>query len=189
MLIHDFSDEQLCLLLNQGEERALNAILLRYWQPMYQMAARSLKDLYACEDIVQDVFIRIWDNREKITFKHTLKAYLFASTRYGIYKHVKKAYLQEAQLKENAFQYIEHYNPQNELECKELMARVDRIVNELPSRCKQVYELSRYEQLNHQEISTLMKISTKTVENQITIALRRIRTGLGKALFLFIYFF
>lgn len=189
MLIHDFSDEQLCLLLKQGEERALDAILLRYWQPMYQMAAKTLKDVYAAEDIVQDIFVRIWDSRAKITFKHTLKAYLFASTRYGIYRHIRKVHLQEAHQQAQDFQYIEHYNPENELECKELMENVAQIVNSLPSRCREVYDMSRNDQLNHREIAELLNISTKTVENQITIALKRIRIGLGKVILLLIYLF
>lgn len=184
MLFHDLSDEELFLLLKEGDERALNAIVKRYWQPLFQMAAYTLKDLQECEDIIQNIFVRIWERKEKIDFNYSLKAYLFASTRYGIYNHVKKMHSQENSLSQKDFQFIEYYNPENELECKELLENVEKIVNSLPNQCRTIYQLSRNEKLSHQEISSLLNITPKTVENQITIALRRIRTGLGKVLFL-----
>lgn len=184
MLFDNHSDEHLCVLLKQGDEKALEVIVLRYWEPMYKMAAHTLDDLFVCEDIVQDIFIKIWNNRQRLNFHHSLKAYLFACTRYEVYRQLKLRLVQDTQSTSEDFQYIEHYNPQNELEYNELLGRVEQLVNELPERCREVYQLSRDDQLTHKEIANLLDISTKTVENQLTIALRRLRNGISKTLFL-----
>lgn len=180
----DRTDEELCTLLKKGDEGALKAILLRYWEPLYKMASYTLDDHFACEDLVQDIFINIWKNRESLNFQYSLKAYLFACTRYEVYRQIKLKVRQRERSDDLDFNRIEYYNPHNELEYKQLMENVERIVNVLPERCKEVYLLSREEQLSHKEIASRLKVSTKTVENQITIALRRIRNDLNRSLFL-----
>ncbi len=179
----DISDDKLCVLLREGNEKALQQIILRYWEPLYKMAAHTLDDLPLCEDIVQELFIRLWDRRKSLNFTWSLKAYLFASVRYEVYREVKK---QMAFANEEEAQMLtcsEKYNPQNQLEFDELMESVEKIVQDLPERCQHVYHLSRNQQLSHKEIAAQLNISTKTVENQLTIALRRIRTGIAKILY------
>lgn len=180
MYLNEYADDQLTELLKGGEEKALEAIMSRYWEAMYKMTVYTLDDPYLSEDIVQEVFIRIWNSRERITLKHSLKAYLFASTRYAIYRQVKSDQLKQERLEVADIHYIENYNPHAELEYSELLRHVEEIIEKLPDRCRQVYQLSRNEQLSHKEIATQLNLSTKTVENQLTIALRRIRSGLSR---------
>lgn len=185
MYLKEYSDEQLFELLKAGHEKALEELIDRYWESMYKMVGYTFEDPHLAEDIVQEVFIQVWDTRQKINLRHSLKAYLFASTRYAIYRHVKKERLEQERLDEADFLYIENFNPQNELEYTELLLRVEEIVDQLPSRCREVYELSRVEQLTHKEIAAQLNLSPKTVENQLTIALRKLRKGLYRLLWLF----
>lgn len=173
-----YSDEQLSQLLKGGNEQALKLILDRYWEPLFKMAIHILDDRFICEDVIQNIFIKIWQNRDSLDFTYSLKAYLFASTRYEIYRQIKlltKIDEKTAQLMESR---IESYNPHNELEYRQLLENVERIVNALPERCRDIYIMSREEELSHKEIASYLKISVKTVESQITIALRRIRNSL-----------
>lgn len=183
MSFSDYSDEQLLIFLKRGEERALKTIINRYWEGMYKMASSALDDLLLCEDIVQDIFIRIWNNREGLDLNHSLKAYLFASTRYGIYRQLKVQLQYSDFDREGELVDVEEYNPHNILAYKELLQSVEEVVQRLPERCREVYLLSREQQLSHKDIAERLNISTKTVENQLTIALRRIRSGIGKTLF------
>ena len=189
MYLKDYSDEQLFELLKAGLEKALEELIARYWESMYKMVVYTLDNPYVAEDIVQEVFIQIWDGRQIINLKHSLKAYLFASTRYSIYRQVKKEQLKQERLEARDFQYIENFNPEKELEYSELLLRVEDIVDQLPSRCREVYKLSRVEQLSHKEIAAQLNLSTKTVENQLTIALRKLRDGLGRLLTLLFLLF
>lgn len=183
----NFSDEKLCDFLKQDDEGAMQIILQRYWEPLYKMAAHTLEDLGACEDIVQEVFINIWESRERLNFKHSLKAYLFASVRYEVFRQVKQKIIQNSRISKHSFTDIELFNPQNKLEYDELMQHIEKIVNRLPDRCREVYQLSRNEQLSHKEIADKLQLTPKTIENQLTIALRRIRLGISKITILFFY--
>lgn len=180
MILQDISDEQLIVLLKKGNESALKTIMFKYWEGMYKMAAHSLQNNLTCEDIVQEIFIQIWNNRTQLELKHSLKAYLFASTRYAIYREVKKELRLKKQHDSHDITYIEYHNPQNALEYDELLIQIEKAVKALPAQCKKIYKLSREEQLSHKEIAYSLKISTKTVENQITIALKRIRKAIMK---------
>jgi RNA polymerase sigma-70 factor (ECF subfamily) len=183
MSYNEFSDEKLLCLLQEGDEKSLEIIVLRYWAPLYIVAFKILDDRHSCEDVIQEIFIKIWLNREKLNVSYSLKAYLFAATRYEVYHQVKLHVQKQERIELGYFKNIEKYNPHNELEYGELLSSVEKIVDSLPERCKEVYLLSREEQLSHKEISLRLKISTKTVENHITIALGRLRSMLNRTLF------
>ncbi len=181
------SDSALVDLLRGDDERALQAIMSRYWEPLYKMAAHTLDDLAACEDIVQEVFIKLWNNRKNLNFSHSLKAYIFASVRYELYRKIKIQLSRDLRLDFHNNDSIEYLNPENKLEYSELVENIEKLVNQLPQRCKEIYQLSRYDNLSHREIASQLGVSIKTVENQLTIALRRIRVGIGKMLVLLFF--
>ncbi|MCY4778772.1 sigma-70 family RNA polymerase sigma factor [Sphingobacterium sp. UT-1RO-CII-1] len=174
------SDEQLVNLLKKGDESALQSIMLKYWEGMYKMAAHTLENSLSCEDIVQEIFIQIWNNRSNLKLRHSLKAYLFASTRYAIYREVRKDLRQKEEYKLQDISFVEYYNPQKNLEYNELIIHIEKTVESLPEQCQRIYRLSREEQLSHKEIASILKISTKTVENQITIALKKIKKAIKR---------
>ncbi|HLR36801.1 MAG TPA: RNA polymerase sigma-70 factor [Chitinophagaceae bacterium] len=182
-----YLDKKLVVLLKRDDHKAMQTILLRYWEPLYKMAARTLQDSSVCEDIVQEIFIKIWEDRRGLNITYSLKAYLFASVRYEVYRQVKLKMRLANCLASHDLPHIEVFNPQNEIEYEELMKNVEKIVEKLPNRCKKIYQLSRNHQLTHKEIASKLDISAKTVENQLTIALRRIKLGIDKILLLFFF--
>ena len=172
-----YSEKELLKSLSEGDERAIEAIYQLYWEPLFVKSFSILKDREICEDIIQEIFIKLWDFRERLEIKVSLKAYLFASCRYSIYRQI-----QSGTVRENIFDEIHerlHTSSSHaDLEYKEILAQVNYIINQLPPKCQQVYKLSREENLSHKEIAHQLNISTKTVENHITRALHELRSSL-----------
>lgn len=174
------NDTLFILQLKQGEKNALNKLFNTYWQPLYTSAFNVLKDEKICEEIVQDIFIGIWKNRKNLEIKVSLESYLFSSVRYQVFSQIRKNQKNlRAELYENLEQRCTYENPESEVLYKELVQKVDSIVEELPEKCRLVYKMSREEQLSHKEISNRLNISPKTVENHITKALFVLRASLG----------
>lgn len=189
MRIISFSDSELLEQLRQDNEVALDIIFKKYWQPLFISAFNLLKDKATCEDIIQDIFIRVWDRRYEIEIRTSLKAYLFASMRYEVFRQIKVGNAR-ADIFEGMDQVFEEPSPYEDLVHKELLAKVDLVIESLPDRCREVYRLSREEQLSHKEISEKLNISPKTVETHITKALKHMRISLKEIVTLqIIYFF
>ncbi|KYP14359.1 RNA polymerase sigma-70 factor [Flavihumibacter sp. CACIAM 22H1] len=171
-------DEELLSRLRNNNEEALAILYNRYWAFMYQKAFALLKDQPACEDIIQEIFVRIWNNRQELKITVSFSAYLAASVRYEVIRKIKSGKIPAEALSALEKQY-QLVSSQEQIEQKELLDHVNSIVNQLSSKCKQVYKLSREEQLSHKEIAVLLQISPKTVENHLTKALRELRYSLG----------
>jgi RNA polymerase sigma-70 factor (family 1) len=180
-------DIQLLDKLRSGDENALTLIYKKYWQPLFVSSYNILKDKQACEDIIQELFIKLWNNRHTIEITVSLKAYLFASMRYEVYRQVR-AGTARADIFDELPARLQTPAAYGSVEHKELIAQVNSVVNTLPEKCREVYKLSREEYLSHKEIANRLNISTKTVENHITKALRQLRTSLGILLFALISF-
>ncbi|ASU33096.1 RNA polymerase sigma-70 factor [Mucilaginibacter xinganensis] len=170
-------DKQLIDRLKGDEAIALSIIYKKYWQSLYISAHNILKDQQACEDIIQELFIKLWNNRHTLEITVSLKAYLYASIRYEVYRQVRTGAVR-GEIYDNLLERLETPGTYNDIEYKELIGQVSSVVNKLPEKCREVYKLSREEHLSHKQIAEQLNISTKTVENQITKALRYLRTSL-----------
>jgi len=174
------TDEVLLNRLRNNDENALTELYNRYWNPVYLYTYNVLRDKEVCKDIVQDLFMDLWKRREKLHITSTFKSYLFSSARYQIFAQIRK---KEKSLGSHLFENLDqrlHYNsPESEYLYQELVQRISTTVESLPQKCREVYTLSREEQLSHAEISQFLDISTKTVENHITKALKVLRSSVG----------
>ncbi|MCP4440775.1 MAG: RNA polymerase sigma-70 factor [Aureispira sp.] len=155
-------------------ESLLEQIFKKY-QPM--LVAYSNSYLHSVEDakgVVQEVFIGVWRNIQNVD-KNKIKAYLFTATRNRSISFIKR---QRLPTNDVELQDIEHrlkYDGEQDMDVIELQAIIFDEVNRLPPKCKKIFLLSRQEQLSYKEIAAQLGISTKTIENQINIALKRIR--------------
>lgn len=175
-LAHLPSHEEKMLLqqLKDGSEAALTLLYKAHWQSLFLTAFNVLKDKKACEDIVQDIFLQLWLRRETLMVRDSLATYLSAAVRYQVFNHLRKACktVTRQQLPHNTSLAA---NSDDRLLAHDLYTRIHKAVKTLPEKCRQVYCLSRDEQLTHKQIAAQLNISVKTVENQLTIALRRLR--------------
>ncbi|WP_298367448.1 RNA polymerase sigma-70 factor [uncultured Lutibacter sp.] len=176
-----FLDDDILLeRLKAGDNQALTEIYNTYWKSLFLSSYSLLKNKEVCEDIIQDVFVDIWKKRETIKITISLKAYLYACTRYKVYDYFRKNKKGvNVDLIENLNTRIYQATPATKLMHKELVEHINSVVDSLPKKCREIYILSREEQLSHKEIAQKLNISTKTIESHITRALKTLRTSMG----------
>ncbi|MEZ4771795.1 MAG: RNA polymerase sigma-70 factor [Bacteroidia bacterium] len=170
---HHLTDEELLQLSRKNQAEAFGVIYDRYWSRLYASAFLILEDTEACKDILQDVFIDFWNKRNQTEISH-INAYLYQSVRFQVFKYLRKGNITQKHLSQ--INQIITSNPTEEtVNFNEVNQSISNGMNLLPERCREVFYLSRFEHLSHGEIAEKMGISTKTVENQITKALRQLR--------------
>lgn len=181
-----WSDDQLISMLRQDDGHAFELIYQQYAAKLYSAAYNLLRNREACEDIVQDLFAELWLKRHQL-YISSLQGYLKVSIRNRVLMHMrsKKITLCDEVIDMLAEKYQEADTP---LLHKDLSQALEVNMNRLPEKCRQIFSMSRMQQLSNKEIAELLHISTKTVENQITIALRYLRSGLSDFLPVIIVF-
>jgi len=182
------SDEILLNLMKAGDLDSFNILFERYWEKLFTTVFSICPDTEVCSEIVHDIFLNLWLKREKLQIEY-FKGYITASARYQVYRYVKS-------IKRNAIEYREELdygnlvavnNGESNIQYRELEKKVEEELEELPSRCREIFTLSRMEQLTNDEIATRLDISKRTVENQLTYALRHLRLSIRHFMILFFF--
>lgn len=181
MTINVFINDQLLVeRLNSSDSSALSEIYNAYWQPLFLSSYNILKSKEISEDIIQDVFLDLWNKRETLKINISLKAYLYACTRYKVYDYFRKNKNElNIELFDDLNKRLTQSTPLTELMHKELVQHIENVIATLPEKCRMVYTLSREQKLSHKEIAKQLNISTKTVENHITKASKTLKLSLG----------
>jgi RNA polymerase sigma-70 factor (ECF subfamily) len=172
------ADKELIMKLKNHDEQAMIMLYKNYWKSLYISAYKILKNKETCEDIVQELFIKIWNNREQLTINSCIKAYLSASVRYEVFRRLRNSKNHEPILNE-IIETVADLSLYDRIEYKELQFKILSVVDTLPGKCREVYNLSRNELLSHKEIADKLAISTKTVRNHITRALHELRMNIN----------
>jgi RNA polymerase sigma-70 factor (ECF subfamily) len=183
MLYAACADERLLVLLKTGDEIAFTELYNRYWKLLFSVAGNKLGSLVDAEEIVQEVFADIWKRKETLEIRVSVKSYLAAATKFQVYTFLAK---KQKQLKAGQVLINENVlTPEQELNFKNLQISLHESISSLPEKCQLIF-LLKQEGLSNKEIAKSLDISIKTVERQVTTALRRLRTGLD---YLFLIFF
>lgn len=182
----DLTDSVLLAKLQKGDYAAFDEFYARYWKLLYRVAFRILKDEHASEDIVQDTFVRFWENRNTIE-NTNIRGWLSTTSYRLILKSLKKQEAKEG-FDAIAFQEPLADDADQLLHVRQLQVQIDNCVRALPHQCRKVYTMSRHNNLSIKNIADELGISPKTVEGHLTLALKRIRTGLNIPLLLLLLF-
>jgi len=158
--------------------RFMEVIFRRFYVPLGRTVNRMLNDPDATEDIVQEVFVKIWHNRETLQFSYSVKAYLYRSAINAALNYLEKAKKTVA-LETNVGNEPAHSDVEDQFNLKEVETHIQDALNNLPPACKAIFVLSRYEDMSYREIAESLQLSTKTVENQMGKALRLMRDYLS----------
>nr|WP_295874329.1 sigma-70 family RNA polymerase sigma factor [uncultured Chitinophaga sp.] len=176
------TDHRLLLLIQQGNHTAFTTFVNRYWEEVYTYTKSRIRQGADAQDIVQDIFISCWNNRGHL---HTgangrLTAYLYQAARYAIIDYFSRpgvTIYNDILLEAAADNQMEN-NAETQLYLKELEHHIRQEVDQLPDRLKTPYLLSREGNLSLKDIAQQMSLSEQTVKNNITLALRILRTRL-----------
>lgn len=174
------SDQELISLIKEGDRLAFNEIYYRCSEHLYRFAYNILKDEAECTDAIQDVFVWFWHNREKLEIRE-LKGYLSAAVKYKLTRVIQSS-KRKAEILAASPLINESFVDDN-IEIKELKTAISQFIETLPPKAKQIFQLSRNEYFTNKEIAAQLGISEKTVENQMTISLKKLRVSLGKLSF------
>lgn len=166
-------DNQWVADLNKGDKTAFEAIYKFYYSQLYHFLIRYLHSDSVIEDIIQQVFFNIWQNRENLEPRGTLKSYLYTAVRNQAFKYLE----QEKKVDRNQREIIDTYqindkNPELHFEFEELEKAYHEAVEKLPEKRRHIFLMHRQNNLTYQEIADVLEISIKTVETQMSRSLK-----------------
>lgn len=181
--------QELLPLIKQGDQRAFAVLYDLFAPDLISFIAKKIANSETAEDILHDLFISVWRNREMIDEIESLPAYLFSSCRYLILAQ----YRQEMKIKlTHDFEHLEFEDEtipiEDQLYYRYIIDIVTKEIENLPDKCKAVFKLSREYYLSNKEIAYKLNISESTVEKHINKAIRHLRTATSH-LFHFVLFF
>lgn len=185
----ELHDSILIAALARRDEAAFEQVFKTHFKALHAYACTMLKDETAAEEAVQNVFFKIWDRAETISVNGSLAAYLYRAVHNESLNYLKHQKVKEAHAMHVAYvATAQKETPSKLLQAKELEARLHKVLNELPEQCRTIFQLSRFEELRYREIAGRMGISVKTVEAQMSKALKILRRGLADLLPLTVFF-
>lgn len=175
-------------MLSHGDRTAFDLIYNQYADDLYRYAFGRLESQEDSEDLIQNIFISLWERREHARNITALRYYLYCSVRYKIITQRKYVHQLKVQKKDFSEQVNALDNSTLEQQdYKDTQHRIERTIATLPERVQMAFRLSREENLSNAEIAVRMNISQHTVENYITEVLKSLRSSLGEAIALVIW--
>ncbi len=159
-----------------------------YFSSLSYFAQKYISDLDTCKEIVHNVFINIWEKREEFDFEKPAKSYLFTSVYNRCMNFIRdnKKFKTDVELEEinNISDLSQHSET---IEAAELESKIWKVINSLPEKCREVFVLNRFEDKKYSEIAEHLNISVKTVETQMSKALKTLREHLKDYLHLLLF--
>ena len=171
------SDAALWEAIQRSEAAAFAALYDRYWRRTFAAAYARLGDPAVCEEIVHDIFLTLWTERARLQIA-AFPGYLAAAARYQAARYQRAADtspLRYADTLDTLSTDAAHNHGEHRLLHRDLEGRVAAALGQLPQRCREIFLLSRMQHFSNDEIAQRLHISRRSVENQLTTALRHLR--------------
>lgn len=170
------SESDLLHRIHRGDEQAFEVLFKDYFQVLSVYAKRFVNDLDLAQDIVQEVFVRFYENREKLAVHTSLKALLYQSVKNRCLDHIRSE-----QTHHGHHEQILNLNQGSDVDAVDIMEQLEleekiyKAISGLPEQCQVIFKMSRFEGKRNQEIAESLNLSKRTVETQISNALKRLR--------------
>jgi RNA polymerase sigma-19 factor, ECF subfamily len=168
---------------NEGSLKWFNQVIHKYYPCLCDFACVITHSREFSKEIVDDVFIKIWDRREEVSHIENLASYLYKAVKNTSFNYLEK---------KNRHHFVSFDNlpeislpselrtPEEDIISKEIYRDISQVINSLPEKCRLIFKLAKEDNLKYKEIADLLTLSEKTVENQISIALKKIAECLKK---------
>jgi RNA polymerase sigma-70 factor, ECF subfamily len=163
--------------INADSAALFENVFKAHFKSLHAYAFTILRDDIAAEEMVQNVFFKLWERKEKIDIETSVTAYLYRSVYYESLNYLKHIKVKEVHQRHAIRTGIAHDETDN-LALKELRTKIDEAIKELPEQCRTIFQLSRFDGLKYRVIADKLGISVKTVENQMGKALKTLRSKL-----------
>jgi RNA polymerase sigma-70 factor (ECF subfamily) len=174
------TEDDLMGLLQQDKLSAFREIYQRYWKKLYSDAYRRLKNKELCEEVVQEIFSNLWHKRHTLQINTTIGGYLHLAVLNQVVDQYRKQTIRAKHTEALKLLTTEtDTGTEDAIMLRDLTHTLETEISHLPDKCRSVFELSRKEYKTNKEIAQLLGISEKTVENQITKAIKRLRLSLS----------
>jgi len=173
------NDSDIIRRIRNGDIGQFESLFRSSYVSLVRYAATLVRDHDTSEEIVQDLFFRLWKDREKLRIESSLNGYLFRSVHNRCLHHIEHARVVERHAAEMLYREQETpESPSDILNYRELQSRVAGILEKLPERCCRIFCMSRFEGLKYSEIAEKLSVSVKTVEANMGRALKEFRKEL-----------
>jgi len=163
------------------DQLAYRELFTSLYSYLFRFAKSLVKAKEPAEEIISDVFIKVWEKRKELEKIENLKLYLYVTTRNIAYNYLDK----QKRTATNPLEDLQaeftslYFDPEQMLITADMMARIQKAVDQLPPKCKMIFKLTKEDGLKYREVAELLNISIKTVENQLTIALQKIGSAVS----------
>jgi RNA polymerase sigma-19 factor, ECF subfamily len=180
---HGETDAELVRRIREGDERALEVVFRAHFAGMAAFVDRYVRSPDMAEELVQDIFLKIWAKRARLAEIESLKTYLYRAARNQALNHLRRLKLERRWQEEQAAggEPVTAFAADDDASGQELAEKVQIAINRLPPRCREIFLLSRDGGLTYNEIARTLEISVKTVETQMGRALKALRGSLGSS--------
>ncbi len=177
----DISDAHITVRIRNDDKDAFKFLYDRYSAKLYYFSLKYLHNIEEAEDLIQSIFIRIWEHRKSLDPEMDIKSYMYKSTINSIYNNLKRKALHFRYIEESLLKGEPHSNiTYEEVFFHEFEDSVTSIIESLPAQQQKIYKLSRFRGLSNEEIAQKLFLSVRTIENQIYRATKIIKTKLEK---------
>jgi RNA polymerase sigma-70 factor (ECF subfamily) len=185
-----YSDQQLVDLLGKGDSYAYTEIYNRYKTLLYIFALRRMDDREEAKDLIHELFLSIWSKREDLILTSSLGSYLYTAVRNRIIDNINRKQV-SARYIESFQQYIDSGEGSTDhlIRSKELSALIEKEIEDLPVKMRQVFELRRKTDYSRKQIADELGLSEQTVKSHIQHALKILKVKLGPMLMLLSFWF
>ncbi len=162
--------------IKEGNKLAFNIIFDKYYAQLCDFSLMMIGNKQLAEEVVADVLANIWIKKNTIEISHSLKAYLFKSTRNMTISYIRKIKSNTVNIDDSIqFQPTTDSNPENDIIQKENIASIENILSIIPDKSRIIFKMHRFEKLKYQEISQILDVSIKTVEKHMGKAIKIMR--------------
>lgn len=174
-LNENISDEELVEKLRKGDLEAFDAVFEKYGNRLFGFALKYLKSKEETEGLVQDVFLKVWENRKKLKKDSSFKSYLFTIAYHNICKFFRKKQLQGKLKEEIGLTFEVSVDTEEQIDYDFALEQLEQLIEQLPPKQKTIFLKSRKEGKSTREIAEEMQLSPGTVDNHISAALKFLR--------------
>ncbi|MCC5934952.1 MAG: RNA polymerase sigma-70 factor [Balneolales bacterium] len=172
-------------LISKSDQNAFDRLFRAFFKPLVMFSCRYVSDQSTASDIVQDAFVKLWQNRTKLSGVASARAYIYTTARNLSLNHIRDnarmetgnemSEMQPSEINETSVSWNDAFSEEHSESIYERMQLLYHWVSQLSDRQREAFELSRFEGLDHHEVAAVMKVSPRTVNNHIVDALRNLQ--------------